>query len=128
VLKQIYFWSALFWTGLIIFVCLIKSSDIPQIDMPYLDKVLHACMHFVFTLLWFFYFKKRIGNFTNFKLLLVSLVLSVLFGIVIELIQKFFTVTRNADLFDVIANLFGASLAVVFIINLHKYTRIFDKF
>ena len=127
-LKQIYFWSALFWTGLIIFVCLIKSSDIPQIDMPYLDKVLHACMHFVFTLLWFFYFKKRIGNFTNFKLLLVSLVLSVLFGIVIELIQKFFTVTRNADLFDVIANLFGASLAVVFIINLHKYTRIFDKF
>jgi VanZ family protein len=128
VLKQIYFWSALFWTGLIIFVCLIKSSDIPQIDMPYLDKVLHACMHFVFTLLWFFYFKKRIGNFTNFKLLLVSLVLSVLFGIVIELMQKFFTVTRNADLFDVIANLFGASLAVVFIINLHKYTRIFDKF
>ena len=127
-LKQIYFWSALFWTGLIIFVCLIKSSDIPQIDMPYLDKVLHACMHFVFTLLWFFYFKKRIGNFTNFKLLLVSLVLSVLFGIVIELMQKFFTVTRNADLFDVIANLFGASLAVVFIINLHKYTRIFDKF
>ena len=96
--------------------------------MPYLDKVLHACMHFVFTLLWFFYFKKRIGNFTNFKLLLVSLVLSVLFGIVIELMQKFFTVTRNADLFDVIANLFGASLAVVFIINLHKYTRIFDKF
>lgn len=126
-LKQIYFWSALSWTGLIIFVCLIKSSDIPQIDLPYVDKVLHACMHFVFTLLWFFYFKKRIGNLTNFKLLLVSLVLSVLFGIVIELMQKFFTVTRNADLFDVIANLCGASLAVILIVNLNKYTRIFDK-
>lgn len=126
-LKQIYFWLALFWTALIIFVCLIKSSDIPQIDLPYLDKVLHACMHFVFTLLWFFYFKKRIGNLTNFKLLLVSLVLSVLFGIVIELMQKFFTVTRNADFFDVIANLCGASLAVVLIVNLNKYTRIFDK-
>lgn len=126
-LKQIYFWSALLWSGLIIFVCLIKSSDIPQIAVPYLDKVMHAGLHFVFTLLWFFYFKNKIGNLKNGKLLLISLVLSVFFGIVIELMQKFFTVTRNADLFDVIANLFGASTAVVLIIFLNNYKRIIDK-
>jgi VanZ family protein len=127
VLKQIYFWSALFWSGLIIFVCLIKSSDIPQIAIPYLDKVMHAGLHFVFTLLWFFYFKNKISNLKNGKLLLISLVLSFFFGIAIELMQKFFTVTRNADLFDVIANLFGASMAVVLIIFLNNYKRIIDK-
>lgn len=126
-LKQIYFWSALFWSGLIIFVCLIKSSDIPQIAIPYLDKVMHAGLHFVFTLLWFFYFKNKISNLKNGKLLLISLVLSFFFGIAIELMQKFFTVTRNADLFDVIANLFGASTAVVLIIFLNNYKRIIDK-
>lgn len=125
--KQIFLWSALFWSGLIIFVCLINSSDIPQIAVPYVDKVMHAGLHFVFTLLWFFYFKSKIGSLKNLKLLLISLVLSIFFGIAIELMQKFFTVTRNADLFDVIANLFGASMAVVLIIFLNKYKRKIDK-
>jgi VanZ family protein len=59
--------------------------------------------------------------------LLISLILSVFFGIAIELMQEFFTVSRSADVFDVIANLFGASLAVVSIIYLNKYMGIFDK-
>lgn len=125
--RQIYLCAALFWSGLIIFLCLLKSSDIPQIEIPYLDKVIHAGLHFVFTLLWFFYFKNKIGSMKNLKLLLISLVLSIFFGIVIELMQKFFTVTRSADVFDVIANLFGATLAVVSIIFLNKYKQIVDK-
>jgi len=125
--RQIYLCAALFWSGFIIFLCLLKSSDIPQIEIPYLDKVIHAGLHFVFTLLWFFYFKNKIGSMKNLKLLLISLVLSIFFGIVIELMQKFFTVTRSADVFDVIANLFGATLAVVSIIFLNKYKQIVDK-
>lgn len=128
-LKQIFFYSALFWTGIILYFCLIKASDIPQlvIEIPYLDKLVHAFLHFVFTLLWFFYFKKKIGSLKNYKLLLISLVLSFFFGIGIELMQKFFTVTRSADVFDVMANLFGASMAVVSIIFLNKFKGIIDK-
>lgn len=57
----------------------------------------------------------------------MALVLSIFFGIAIELMQKFFTVTRSADVLDIIANLFGASIAVVSINYLDKYMRIFDK-
>jgi len=108
---------------------LIKSDEIPQIgmDIPNLDKVVHAFMHFVFTLLWFFYFKKKIGNLKNYKLLLISLVLSFFFGIAIELMQRFFTVTRNADVYDVFANVSGATLAVIVIILVNKYNGIIDK-
>lgn len=88
---------------------------------------MHAGLHFVFTLLWFFYFKSKIRNLKNLKLLLMALVLSIFFGIAIELMQKFFTVTRSADVLDIIANLFGASIAVVSINYLDKYMRIFDK-
>jgi VanZ family protein len=129
VLKKIFFYSALFWTGVILYFCLIKASDIPKlsIEIPYLDKLVHAFLHFVFTVLWFLYFKKKIGNLKNYKLLLISLSLSFFFGIVIELMQEFFTVSRSADVLDVIANLFGASIAVVSINYLDKYMRIFDK-
>lgn len=128
-LKQIFLYAALFWTGIILYFCLIKASDIPYIgiDIPNLDKVVHAFLHYVFTLLWFFYFKKKIGSLKNYKLLLISLVLSFLFGIIIEFMQQFFTDTRSADVFDVLANLFGATTAVVSIIFLNKFNGIIDK-
>jgi len=129
VLKQIFLYAALFWTGIILYFCLIKASDIPYIgiDIPNLDKVVHAFLHYVFTLLWFFYFKKKIGSLKNYKLLLISLVLSFLFGIIIEFMQQFFTDTRSADVFDVLANLFGATTAVGSIIFLNKFNGIIDK-
>jgi len=129
VLKKIFFWAALFWTGIILYFCLIKSSEIPQIDIdiPNLDKLVHAFLHFIFTLLWFFYFKKKIGSLKIHELLLMSLVLSFVFGIAIELMQEFFTTTRTADVFDVIANLSGASLAVIAIVFINKCSRIIDK-
>jgi VanZ family protein len=129
VLKKIFFWTASTWSAVILYFCLINGNNIPQIgiDIPNLDKVVHAFMHFVFTLLWFFYFKKKIGNLKNYNLLLISLVLSFFFGIAIELMQRFFTVTRNADVYDVFANLSGATLAVVVIILVNKYNGIIDK-
>ena len=53
--------------------------------------------------------------------------LSFFFGIAIELMQRYFTTTRTADVFDVIANLSGASLAVIAIVLINKRTRIIDK-
>ena len=125
--KQIYFWLALSWSGLILVACLLPSNDIPQVNIPYLDKVIHSVFYFVFSSLWFLFFKKKLNSSNNLKPLAVSFVFSVFFGIGIELIQKFFTVTRSADVFDVIANLFGASLAVILILLLNTYKGIIDK-
>ncbi|MBF2709357.1 VanZ family protein [Flavobacterium soyangense] len=126
-LKKIFFWAALFWTLIILYLCLIKASDIPKINVPNFDKAVHAFLHFIFTLLWFFYFKKKIGSLKIYELLIVSLVLSFFFGIAIELMQRYFTTTRTADVFDVIANLSGASIAVIVIVLINKQSRIIDK-
>lgn len=37
---------------------------------------------------------------------------SLIFGILIELAQAFFTVSRNADVYDVLANTMGALVAL----------------
>lgn len=125
--KQIYFWIALSWSGLIVFSCLLPSNDIPQVNIPYLDKVIHSFFYFVFSSLWFLFFKKKLNSSNIFKPLVISFLFSVFFGIGIELMQKFFTVTRSADTFDVIANLFGASLAVIVILLLNTHKGIIDK-
>lgn len=126
-LKQVFFFAALFWTGVILFFCLIKSSDIPQIEIPNLDKVIHAFFHFVFVWLWFLFFKKKLMSPNNYNLLAITFVFSLILGIVIEMIQQFFTVSRSGDPLDVLANIFGAALAFISIVLLNKFNGIVDK-
>ena len=125
-LKKVLFFLALFWGGLIAFFCLIKSSDVPQVSIPNLDKLVHAFFYFVFTILWFLFFKKHIGATGIFKALVISFVFSFLFGVSIEILQELFTATRHADVLDVLANLSGATLSVFVIMLLIKFNKL-DK-
>jgi VanZ family protein len=127
VLKRIFFYSAILWTGVILFLCLIKSSDLPKVNIENLDKVIHAFLHFVFTSLWFLYFKKQWSGLSKYRLLGFSLICSFIFGIAIELMQQYFTTTRTADVFDVLANLSGSVLAIISILMLNKFNGIVDK-
>lgn len=126
-LKKVLLFAALFWTGVISFLCLENSKNIPLIDIQFIDKIIHAIFHFVFTTLWFLYFKKKLNSSNNFRLLSFSLIGSFFFGITIELMQEIFTTTRSADLFDVLSNLSGAILAVIVIISLNKFNKIIDR-
>jgi glycopeptide antibiotics resistance protein len=127
VLKKIFLIAALFWTGVILFFCLENAKDIPQINIPYIDKMIHAIFHFVFTALWFLYFKKKMSPSNNVRPLVWSFVFSLLFGIAIELMQQYITLTRTADVIDVLANTLGASLAVLAVNVLNSYNRMIDK-
>lgn len=125
--KRLLLYSALFWTGIILFLSLENARNMPQIDILYLDKVIHSAFHFVFTILWFLYLKKKFKSSNNFKLLFFTLIGSFILGIAIELMQQYFTTTRNADVFDILANLFGAFLAAFLIILVNAYNGLIDK-
>jgi len=125
--KRLLLYSALFWTGIILFLSLENARNMPQIDILYLDKVIHTAFHFVFTILWFLYLKKKNKSSNNFKLLFFTLIGSFILGIAIELMQQYFTTTRNADVFDILANLFGAFLAAFLIILVNAYNGLIDK-
>ena len=114
-LKRVFLFAALFWTGIILFFCLIQSSDVPKINIEEFDKVVHAFFHFVFVTLWFLFFNKKLNSANSLKPLAVSCVFSFVFGIIIEILQ-YYTATRSADIFDVLANTIGALLATLFIV------------
>ena len=125
--KTFFLFSALFWTAVILFFCLVKSSDLPAVEILYLDKVVHAFFHFVFTTLWFLFFKNKLNNSSIFRPLAIAFVFSFFLGIAVELMQQFFTNTRSADIVDELANLCGATLSVVVVILLNKRSKIVDK-
>jgi VanZ family protein len=126
VLKQLIFLAALLWTGIVLTLCLVQSNSLPVVKIVNLDKYVHAFFHFVFTSLWFLFFIGSTQNKNIFRPLLIAFMLSVFFGIIIEILQGLYTTTRREDILDVAANVFGATLAV-FTIVIYYRTRHLDK-
>lgn len=120
VLKKISLGVAFSWAAVILYVCLIRISEVPTIKIANFDKYIHAFFYFVFSALWFFalrlYFKKWSRN----QVLGAVFLMSLLFGIAIELFQAFFTTYRSGDIADVFANTAGTLLALVSISILVK--------
>ncbi len=106
---------------------MIKSSDIPKINIQNLDKVIHAFFHFVLVSLWFLFLKKRLNSSNFFRPLVISFVFSFILGIIIEMLQQFFTITRTGDPLDILANVSGATLAVIGLVLLNKINGIVDR-
>jgi VanZ family protein len=123
VLKNLFFWIAFCWTLVVAYFCLVPSSDIPSVSIPNLDKLAHAFFHFVFTILWFLFFKKQVKKKNQIKLLVAAVFFSLFFGIGIEVLQNRFTTTRNGDVFDVIANFSGAVVAFCFVFFAKKIKK-----
>jgi VanZ family protein len=116
VLNNLYFWIAFCWTVVVAYFCLAPASDIPSVSIPNLDKLAHSFFHFVFTILWFLFFRKQVKKKNQTKLLVDAVFFSLFFGIGIEILQARLTITRNGDFWDVLANFSGALLAFVFVI------------
>jgi ABC-type Mn2+/Zn2+ transport system permease subunit len=130
VLRQIVFWIALFWSGVVLFLCLVQSDKIPIINIENLDKVVHAFFHFVFTSLWILFFKTQIKEADSYKPYVISFLFSIVFGATIEILQGELTTTRKEDALDVVANMFGAALSVFAIAFCFKnkcLKKIFNK-
>lgn len=123
-LKQIVFWIALFWTGVVLFLSLVQADKIPAVNIENLDKVVHAFFHFVFTSLWILFFKTQIKDPDSYKPYVISFLFSILFGVTVEMLQGQYTTTRKEDALDVAANIVGATLAVFSIILYFKNKRL----
>jgi VanZ family protein len=106
---------ALFWTIGIIFMSLKAPSIAQRVYFENADKLVHFTFYFGFVLLWFRYFFYKKYTQSNFIFFLV--IFSVLLGISLELIQGYFTTTRQADFWDVLANTLG-SLCGILVSNL----------
>ncbi len=109
-------------TLLIAFLSLSKPIDLDiPIHITFLDKILHATVYFVLTLSWLF----ALRNFAKSKMVVITIFL---YGILMEFLQGWLTITREKDPFDVVANSLGILIAMLIFNKIYKYfVKIFDK-
>ena len=121
--KNIFLWIASAWTLAMAVVCLVTFEELPGMNLQNSDKFGHIMMHFLFSLFWFFHFRTANRELRSAMIAGMVLGLSTFYGIMIELAQKFFTSTRNADLGDVLANFAGAFSALMLLLAYSYYSR-----
>ena len=117
--KFLKYWAPLYlYAGIIFYVSSIPKP-LPDISIPYFDKVLHVIEYAVFGILAARAFKSspREILYKNFKMLAV--LAAVAYGASDELHQLFVS-CRVCDAFDLAADLAGGTIGVVFY---GKYSR-----
>ncbi len=86
------------------------------------DKLGHMTFHFGMTCLWYLYLRYS-RDIRTLKAVTMAFLFSLIYGILIELSQYYFTATRTGDAFDVAANASGALIACIVIL---AFSRIFS--
>lgn len=82
--------------------------DDPGLDIPHLDKLVHFVFYFVGTMLGCFFLRERINPLLSMpKTFAIVASFMVLYGLIIELMQAYFTKARSGELTDFAANFAG---------------------
>lgn len=99
-------------------IFLLPTNEIPKLFDTFIpiDKLVHVFIFLVLTFLWLLYVNSVLND-TKPILLLFILVASLFYGILIEVIQELYVSSRGAEVLDVIADLLGASLGLLFFSN-----------
>lgn len=81
----------------------------------HLDKIGHFALYFIFciTLLFGFYKHSRSDNSLSRSQFIAAIIISILYGIGIELLQASYFETRQFELLDILANSIGAMLGAI---------------
>lgn len=117
--KQLALILAVCYTLSLTLLSLITLNGIPKLGSSFDDKIYHLIAYLLLTILWFN--ALRLTS-TKFKILYAGII-SIGYGIIIEVFQALFTTSRKEDVDDVIANGIGVFLAVVIIILFRKQKK-----
>ena len=94
---------------------LVNLTDVPKLNTGYDDKIAHFVLYAGLCLFWFMSFHALKSK----SSLVLASLLSIVFGLVIEILQGIVSIHRTTEVFDLVANCLGV-LTMAFIINAKK--------
>lgn len=110
------------YTAVLAFVCLMPNDGLPYFGTNFEDKIYHLLAYSLLCFLWY----RAFAFFNNKHAILLSLSVSAIFGIIIEVLQGQLTDTRDASIADIVANCIGA-LIVSLILTIRNKTIVKKK-
>lgn len=110
--KYIYLIGLISWLVFITSLSLFSFSDGPSIgiDIPHLDKAVHFTFYFVATILGVLVAQSNSKR-LNKRAIIFVVCMAIIYGAIIEVLQMYMALGREADFFDFWANTAGATLA-----------------
>ncbi|MDT0555228.1 VanZ family protein [Patiriisocius hiemis] len=108
--------TAIAYTIVITVAFLLPSIEEKPIDIKNFDKALHVLIYVMLVFLWLLFFRNKL----NLKTWCYILGTIFLYGIIIEALQSSITTSRQADVFDVLANSFGMLIGVILFFTISK--------
>jgi VanZ family protein len=120
------FVPAILWLIFSTVLLLLPSSDLPKsrwFDFPYFDKLVHLGMFLLLTALFCYPFSIHSSKEERTPWYYKIAILVVLYGILIEVVQKFLVKERSFDLVDIIFDGVGSLLGIVAIDIFSKKNR-----
>jgi VanZ family protein len=101
----------------VILITILSISPADQLssgffNIKHLDKLAHFMFYFVFAILLFRILKDYMSQ-SQTSLVLIAALIPIVYSGGIELFQEYLTTTREADFWDFLMNIIGASTAVL---------------
>ena len=109
-------YPVIFWVILITVLSLIPSSNVPDISWEMglkPDKVAHILIYGIYTWLLGRYLWGKWKKMN--KVLLVSFITTVVYGVFMESLQYYLSPSRFFDMLDIIANIIGSTTGLIFL-------------
>ena len=94
---------------------LVNLTDVPKLNTGYDDKIAHFVLYAGLCLFWFI----SLHTLKSKSSLVLASLLSIGFGLIIEILQGIVSIHRTTEVFDLVANCLGV-LTMAFIINAKK--------
>ena len=86
------------------------------INIPHMDKIVHFIFYFIMVVLGFLALRNDFKHrFSLKKTLLWVVLFSIIYGIIIEVLQYTITVDRQGDILDALANSIGAFMGLLLV-------------
>ena len=120
-------WKSIVWGIFILMLCSIPGNQINKvkfIDIPYLDKFVHFFLYFVFTLLLISENNtQKHHRKVTVNAILIAAAISLPLGALIEILQKAVIINRSAEIWDMVANIFGFLAATLSYRQVNRITE-----
>ncbi|OFX48079.1 MAG: hypothetical protein A2046_05880 [Bacteroidetes bacterium GWA2_30_7] len=105
---------SIIWAIIILVLSGLSGDTVAQIsflNIPHFDKIVHAGIYFILCSIIIYESEFFKSKYTAKALSLIALI-SIMYGIIMELMQEYVFIKRSNDLFDIIANSTGAAFSI----------------
>lgn len=123
-MKILKYWKPILVSLFILYGSVTSSNNLNTIsflNFPYSDKLLHFSLYLVLSIFLYASLLKN-TNYTKKINIIISFIMVVSYGILMEVFQLSFTSTRSAEILDVIANSFGCFVGILIYKYIKKYS------